>query len=152
MQFTGEKPWSPVTLDVYPLAGAPASTTLYEDDTRTVAYRRGEFRKTLITAEADGSAKTVTVKIGAAQGKFAGALARREWVLRVRRPVDWPQTILPARVTVNGKVAGPAVPLARNAGAMPFGDASGAPDDGVFEIKIPARAVHPETDVVVSFQ
>jgi hypothetical protein len=35
---------------------------------------------------------------------------------------------------------------------MPFGDDAGAPDDGVFEIKIPARAVHSETDVTVSFQ
>jgi len=29
MQFTGEKPWSPVTLDVYPLPGTTATTTLY---------------------------------------------------------------------------------------------------------------------------
>jgi alpha-glucosidase (family GH31 glycosyl hydrolase) len=59
MQFTGEKPWNPVTLDVYPLAGTTATTTLYEDDTRTVAYRRGEFRQTQITAAADDAAKTV---------------------------------------------------------------------------------------------
>jgi len=92
------------------------------------------------------------VKIGAAKGKFAGALKQREWVLRLRRPANWPQDLVPATVTINGKNTGTAVALVRDAKAMPFGDDSGTPDDEVFEIKIPARAVHSATDVTVSFQ
>ena len=46
MQFTGEKPWNPVTLDLYPRAGETNAANLYEDDTLTTAYQRGEFRNT----------------------------------------------------------------------------------------------------------
>ena len=46
MQFTGETPWSPITLDLYPRAAETNSANLYEDDTLTTAYRRGEFRNT----------------------------------------------------------------------------------------------------------
>src|SRR5208283_2704032 len=53
MQFTWEKPWSPVMLDLYPRAGETNTANLYEDDTLTTAYQRGEFRNTPITMLAD---------------------------------------------------------------------------------------------------
>lgn len=37
MTNTGEKDWSEMALDVYPSRNFTASTTLYEDDTTTVA-------------------------------------------------------------------------------------------------------------------
>ena len=95
MQYTGEKPWDPVTLDCYPCAGKTSSATLYEDDTLTTAYQRGEFRNTPITVSADETAKTVHVEIGAAKGSFQGALKTRAWILRIHPPADWPKN--PAR-------------------------------------------------------
>jgi Glycosyl hydrolases family 31/PA14 domain/Domain of unknown function (DUF5110) len=149
MQFTGEKPWSPVTLDDYLEPGKTATTTLYEDDTRTTAYQHGEFRKTEITAAADDARRTFTMIIGAAKGTYAGALKERAWILRFRRPAGWPE---PRKVEVNGRPADGLVKLASQAGAMPCGDAAGAPDGEVYELKLPARSVTKAVTVTVGFR
>ncbi len=72
MQYTGEKPWDPVTLDCYPCAGKTSSATLYEDDTLTTAYQRGEFRNTPITVAADETAKTVQCGNWRGERKLSG--------------------------------------------------------------------------------
>ena len=72
MQYTGEKPWDPVTLDCYPCAGKTNSATLYEDDTLTTAYQRGEFRNTPITVAADETAKTVQCGNWRGERKLSG--------------------------------------------------------------------------------
>jgi len=150
MQYTGEKPWDPVTLDCYPCAGKTRSATLYEDDTLTTAYQRGEFRNTPITVAADETAKTVHVEIGAAKGSFQGAPDNRAWVLRIHPPTDWPKD--PAQVTVNGKKSNLSVRwLKRDTAAMPLGDPTGAADGDVFEISLPATPVSQSHSVEVSF-
>jgi hypothetical protein len=152
MQFTGEKPWNPITLDLYPRSGETNTANLYEDDTLTTAYQRGEFRNTPITAMADDAAKTVSVAIGAAAGSFQGALDERAWILRIHPPADWPKNLAPADVRVNGEKINAQIHLLKHdAAAMPFGDKSGAPDADVFEITLPAAPVARSQSVEIPF-
>ena len=152
MQFTGEKPWNPITLDLYARAAETNSANLYEDDTLTSAYRRGEFRNTPVTAAADGAARTVHVNIGAAKGTFNTALKQRAWRLRIHLPADWPKNLAPTDVRVNGeKINAQIHRLNRAATAMPFGDKLGAPEAGVYEITLPAAPVSESQSVEISF-
>lgn len=151
MQFTGEKPWDPVTLDCYPYAGYTNSAVLYEDDTLTTAYQRGEFRNTRITAATGETAKKLHVEIGAAEGNFRGAPDKRAWILRIHPPADWPKN--PARVAVNGRNINLAIrSLKREMSATPLGDPIGAPDSEVFEISLPAAPVSQSQSLEISFE
>jgi hypothetical protein len=142
MQFTSEKPWSPITLDCYPRLGETNMAILYEDDTRTTAYQRGEFRNTLVRLSAGVAGRTVRVAIGAPIGKFNGALTERSWVLRIHPPADWPKNLLPSMIRLNGREAGLTFrKLTQSSGTMPLGDAHGAPDADIFEINLPAAPV-----------
>jgi hypothetical protein len=49
MNYVGEKPASPLHFDIYPDARGEASTSLYEDDGTTEAYRQGAFRQTSVS-------------------------------------------------------------------------------------------------------
>ena len=147
-----EKPWNPVTLDLYPRAGETNTAQLYEDDTLTTAYQRGQFRNTADNGDGGRCGQNRAVKIGAAVGKFNAALKERAWTLRIHSPVDWPKNLAPAQVRVNGKnINAPVHRVNRDATAMPFGDPAGAPDADVFEVTLPAAPVsHPQA-VEVSF-
>jgi alpha-glucosidase (family GH31 glycosyl hydrolase) len=152
MEYTGQLPWDPITLDVYPHAGETNAATLYEDDTLTTAYRSGQFRTTTAKVSADGTRHEVRVAIDAAKGAFDGALKRRAWVVRIHPPVDWPKDLVPAGAEADGKkIHAPVRWLARDQSAMPFGDQAGAPDGDVFELKLPAAAVSVEREIQVTF-
>lgn len=45
MRHTGEKPWDPLTVEVFP-GPEPSSFVLYEDDGESMAYTRGEWART----------------------------------------------------------------------------------------------------------
>jgi alpha-glucosidase len=49
LNYVGEKPVDPITFHVYPDDAGKASTTLYEDDGLTPAYKNGAFRRTAVT-------------------------------------------------------------------------------------------------------
>jgi hypothetical protein len=152
MQYTGQMPWDPVTLDLYPRAGETNTATLYEDDTLTTAYQRGKFRNTLITASADDANRTIHVNIGAAAGTYHGALKTRAWILRIHPPMDWPKNLTPAQIKVSGKkINAPIHRLNRDVTAMPFGDKTGAPDADVFEVTLPAASVSKGQSVEITF-
>ncbi|HEV2327222.1 MAG TPA: TIM-barrel domain-containing protein [Verrucomicrobiae bacterium] len=150
MEYTGEGPWNAISLDIYP-AVQTASATLYEDDTQTVAYKKGQFRHTLITASADDNAKTVTVEIGAAKGHFKDALTKRAWTLRIHPWVFWPGNLTPVQVTINGRKL-PLHRVPQDQTAMPFGDATGAPDGDVYELTLPVTKISKSIQVIISFQ
>jgi hypothetical protein len=85
MQYTSQKPWNPLTLEVYPPAtDSPAVTrTLYEDDDSTYNYDTlSQYRKTSITATRT-SATNMQVVVNPAQGTFPGMLANRGWIVRL---------------------------------------------------------------------
>ncbi len=152
MQYTGQMPWDPIMLDVYPRPGETNGATLYEDDTLTIAYQRGKFRNTAVTATADDAGKTVSVKIGPAVGKFNGALKERAWTLRIHPPADWPKDPKAVQVTINRKRIDAQVRrLNREVTAMPLGDPAGAPDAAVFEVSLPAASVTHSQAVEIRF-
>ncbi|MDR3460130.1 MAG: glycoside hydrolase family 31 protein [Verrucomicrobiae bacterium] len=151
MQYTGQMPWDPVTLDVYPSTTEADSTSLYEDDTLTTAYQQGQFRTTAISTWANDANKTVSVSIGAAAGSFANAPAQRSWVARLRRPPGWSADLAPVAVTLNGNAIGPIVRRVGNASAMPLGAENGAPDADVFEVTVPATPVLAGNLLVATF-
>jgi hypothetical protein len=152
MQFTGQKPWNPLTLDLYPSAAETNSAYIYEDDTHTTAYKRGEFRNTLVTVSADEANKKVRVEIGAAIGNFSGALTERSWILRIHPPKNWPENSEAVQASVNGvKVKSPVNRLARGENAMPFGEKSGAPDADIFEVSLPSSPVSKSQSVEIQF-
>jgi hypothetical protein len=152
MQYTGQVPWDPVTLDVYPSTTEADQTSLYEDDGLTTAYQQGQCRWTTIATSADDAGKTVAVSIGPAVGSFSNAPTRRSWVLRIHRPPNWPADLAPAQVTVNGQATGPVIRRAQNATAMPLGADNGAPDADSFEVTLPEGSVAASNLVVAAFQ
>jgi hypothetical protein len=69
MQYAGQLPSNPVTLDVYPAGNS--SYTMYEDDGITFNHEKGGSAKTKFDCSAGSNATTVT--INARQGSFNSA-------------------------------------------------------------------------------
>ncbi len=59
MLSTGEKPWDPLTLEIWP--AGHSRFTLYRDDGVSFGYQRGEFTVTQIVSEADARAVVLTI-------------------------------------------------------------------------------------------
>ncbi len=127
MKNVDEKDWSDLTLDVYPSANYTAKTVLYEDDTKTVAYKDNKFRTTDIAMSCTGN--TLKINIGSAQGSFKGerAFADRTWNLRLHKNPGWGAV---KSVKVNGQTvtAETLAQITYNAGGRPFAYAGGALD------------------------
>jgi alpha-glucosidase len=60
--YVGEQPADPVTFNLYPDDNGLASGTLYEDDGRSPAYKRGLFRRTNVSARREGREFVVTIE------------------------------------------------------------------------------------------
>src|SRR5262249_46898146 len=54
-KYVGEKPFDPVTFEIYPDEKGSASATLYEDDGVSPAYQRGVFRRTKVEVKRDAA-------------------------------------------------------------------------------------------------
>jgi alpha-D-xyloside xylohydrolase len=76
MQYTGQKPESPITLNVY--TGADGRFSLYEDDGLSNEYARGAY--TRIPISYDDATGVLT--LGARQGSFPAMLAERRFNIR----------------------------------------------------------------------
>jgi len=61
MNYTSEKPSSPVTFAIYPDEKGSATVTLYEDDGLSPGYRRGVFRRTTVNVERSGGGYVANV-------------------------------------------------------------------------------------------
>jgi alpha-glucosidase (family GH31 glycosyl hydrolase) len=98
-----EKPKDPVTIDVYPYG--KSSFNLYEDDGVTQQYRTGAFARTLIEAEAPKSidlpGAQISVRVGAAKGKYKDMPASRSYVVDVHVPAK-PAAVKIAERTIPG--------------------------------------------------
>ncbi len=51
MNHTSEKPWDPITFDIYPLEGQTASFTLFQDDGKTYDFEKGAFTETAVSCD-----------------------------------------------------------------------------------------------------
>jgi hypothetical protein len=59
MRHTGEKPWDPLTLAVWP--SGKSSFSLYRDDGYSFAHQKGEHTLTLIESDENGAALRLTI-------------------------------------------------------------------------------------------
>ncbi|HJS92580.1 MAG TPA: TIM-barrel domain-containing protein [Steroidobacteraceae bacterium] len=80
IEYTGEKPDSPLTLLVY--TGASGRFTLYEDDGLTLGYQQGKY--TTIPFSYDRASSTLS--IGQRSGEFEGMQHERTFRIRWMRP------------------------------------------------------------------
>ena len=75
MTVLGDKPFDPLTFDIYPdLSGQPSSFTLYEDDGETRAFRDGAFARQRITVTAENGERSggLRIDLAAAEGVYDG--------------------------------------------------------------------------------
>ena len=151
MQYSGQLPWDPITVDVYASIAENDRTSLYEDDTLTTAYRQGQYRTTAITTWADDTNKTVSVLINAAMGSYIGASAQRSWVVRLHRPINWSEALAPTQITLNGRPISSIIRRVKNTTAMPLGADNGAPDADAFEMTLPESPVTSSNLIVAAF-
>jgi hypothetical protein len=136
MQHTGEKPWDPLTLDVYPHPAVAAEAELYEDDGISNGYRAGQCRRTPLRTRMEG--RRMTVRIGEAAGSFPGAPQARAWSLRLH---VIPEMGKIQGVWVDGREAARWRLVPRGLAATPFQLKGPALDADVLEVDLPAGPV-----------
>ena len=90
MMFTSEKPWDPITLEVWPEGESTGS--LYQDDETTTAFTKGEFTTTAFRC-VEQAGKQVTLNIKPSNKKFGP----KQWVAKLHL------TSVPTTVTLDGK-------------------------------------------------
>ncbi len=150
MQYTEEKPWDNITLDIYPASSTPASSRLYEDDRMSNEYRDGKCRETYFTCSANEKKNTVKVDISAGKGSYDGAYSQRGWTVRLRQPLDWTGSYKVKSVKVDGKKV-PFKMIARDENAMPFSVTGGAADSELCQITLDAKSVKKARSVEVKY-
>ncbi|HWB53412.1 MAG TPA: TIM-barrel domain-containing protein [Tepidisphaeraceae bacterium] len=146
MQYTGQKPWDPITLDIYPKAGANSETKLYEDDGISNSYKDGACRWTKFQVTSDDPLKTLHVEIDPAIGNFKGAIADRSWKLRLH--------LRPGTHASSAQSDGKPVPFREfgpDAEALPFSTVGPAADGRVVEIDLPPQPVSQQRAVMIQF-
>lgn len=145
---TAETDWSHLTLDVYPSVSNGSSQTIYEDDTKTVGYKDGQFRTTEITLAPFGDGKSVELKINPAQGSFTGDLAfeERDYTLRIHGREGFGAL---NGVTLNGEPLSFKV-IEKDTDGDPFANEGGSRDAVIYECTFKA-GVYEESKLVIGF-
>ncbi|WP_163215703.1 TIM-barrel domain-containing protein [Clostridium thermarum] len=149
MSYTSQKPWDPITIDLYPSVVNEAKGRLYEDDTVSNEYKDGAFRTTEMSAKVDNVNKKITVTIDPAQGTFDGAINERSWVVRLHKTAEWMNPI-PQSVMVDG-VSTEFTVISKDENAMPFMNNGGSPDVDVVEVLVPKAAVSGKRVIEVTY-
>jgi alpha-glucosidase len=84
MNYVGEKAMDPLTFNIYPDERGTASTTLYEDDGVSPAYKRDGYRRTTIAVTRAGAGYVVTTS--APLGSYQPAKRKLSFVVKSSRP------------------------------------------------------------------
>jgi alpha-glucosidase (family GH31 glycosyl hydrolase) len=72
MQFSGEKPITELTLDIWPDTHRPARFEVYDDDGETYAYEKGAFFSQIVTAtQANGG---ITISLARPTGTYRSSI------------------------------------------------------------------------------
>ena len=149
MQHTEERPWDPITLDLYPQAGRVARTELYEDDRWSNGYRQGDCRRTEITASLDPERRRISLRIGPALGPYQGAPVDRAWVLRLHGA---PGIRAFLRVEADGDHLPDPHLHPQGAAATPFQLQGPALDGEVLEVPLLARPISQPRIITVDYR
>jgi alpha-glucosidase len=88
LNYVGEKPTDPVTFNIYPDEAGSASGRLYEDDGLSPAYKRGEFRRTALTAKRAG--RGFLVSVGTPEGTYNPGPRTFNFILKSLGPAAKP--------------------------------------------------------------
>src|SRR5712671_1012081 len=96
MNYVGEKPVDPSTVASYPDDRGAASTTLYEDDGLSPAYKDGAYRRT--TVNVSHSVRGFAVSISAPLGQFKPGTRKFGFIIKSTGVI--PKTLL---ITDDGK-------------------------------------------------
>ena len=130
VSYIGEKPWSSMSVDVYPSAVLAGAQTLFEDDGVSNAYKEGRVRKTRFETSFDKSTGETIVNISAAAGGFAGdeKFSSRKWNVRVHAPASWGAAL---SATLNGATVA-LQKISKDPAAMPFAFEGAAPGSDVY--------------------
>ena len=83
LNYVGEKPFDPITFNIYPDDNGSASAKLYEDDGLSPSYKAGVFRRTTVSARR--GPRGLTVSIGAAEGSYNPGPRRFNFVVKSER-------------------------------------------------------------------
>ena len=148
MLHTDDKPWNPITLDIYHSTDKVAQATLYEDDRVTGAYREGDCRFTQFTVTPDAANKTVTVSINGALGNYTNALEERAWIVRMRIPSGWGDSL--NAVTVDGQETSWET-YAIDQSTIPFQASGSVRDNKILEVTVPSVSLTSKRTVIFFF-
>ncbi|MEK6280991.1 MAG: TIM-barrel domain-containing protein [Acidobacteriota bacterium] len=91
LNYVGEKPFDPITFNIYPDSNGSASTTLYEDDGLSPAYKNGAYRRTTINVARSGAGYAVTM--GAPAGAYNPGPRKLTFVIKSEGRVSRSTTI-----------------------------------------------------------
>jgi len=130
VSYIGEKPWSSMSVDVYPSTVLAGLQTLFEDDGVSIAYKEGRVRKTRLSTSFDKASGETVVKISAASGEYAGddKFSSRKWNVRVHAPANWGALL---SATLDGTPVS-LQKINKDLTAQPFAFEGGAPDSDVY--------------------
>jgi len=129
-----EQKWNKLVYDFYPSKEASDSGYLYEDDTETTAYKKGQYRKSAYEAYYCEACNAFTIKLHAAEGTFGGdkCFMSRDITLKYHL-LKGAETV--QKVTVNGKEVG-YLKAKKDDSAFPLNAEETAPDSGVISVPI----------------
>ena len=91
MNYTGEKPHDPITFNIYPDATGKASTSLYEDDGSSPAYKQDVFRRTAVTVKRFG--RIYSASVSAPEGSYKPGNRKFTFIVRSALRLNRPFTI-----------------------------------------------------------
>jgi alpha-glucosidase len=80
MNYTGEKPQDPITLNIYPDDSGTAAGILYEDDGISPNYKQGGFRRTIASVKRVGVGYVVTMS--APQGSYSPGARKFNFLIK----------------------------------------------------------------------
>ena len=130
---TKEQKWDKLVYDFYPDKQSSDKGYLYEDDTQTTAYKKGELRKSRFSAEYCEQCNAYVVGLYKAEGSFKGekCFAEREITFKVHLL----NGEIISRVTVDGKDVLFETEK-KDAAVFPLNTAKGAPDSDTLIFKL----------------
>ncbi len=133
-QNTAEQSWQSLVLDLYPTTDRVCTTSIYEDDRVTTAYKYGNYCTQSVEMKYDQKVNSINVSIGASKGEFEGCYNEREIVLRYHFSTLKNKV---AGITINGQKY-PLDIVKRDLKAYPFAFEGGSPDGDVAIVRVKA--------------
>ena len=88
LNYIGEKPFDPITFNIYPDDSGSATATLYEDDGLSPAYKTGAFRRTTLSARR--GPRGFTISVGPVEGSYNPGPRKFDFVVKTGERVMAP--------------------------------------------------------------